>query len=159
MGSLVVILLVILTFFVLALLVLTFQEFVYLLTYIWNKLRLVVCYILLGITVGIASKIYLDPMSSGAIGICNGLCWIGLEPGRPGGNHPTSAGTIRCPAWSSHFGFGSDRDGAGRRSTRTRPIPERGRQHSNHEFSSTVSSATADRGKFVRTPPHTRCSK
>lgn len=69
MGTLVVILLVTLTFFILALFVLTFREFVFLLTFLWNRWKLVVFHVLLGIAIVFGSKVYLDPMSAGAVGV------------------------------------------------------------------------------------------
>jgi len=69
MGNLIVILLVIVAFFVLALLVLTFREFVCVITYLWRKAALVGFYIILGLASFFGLKLYLDPMSATVIGI------------------------------------------------------------------------------------------
>ncbi len=69
MGALIVILSTLTAFFVLALLVLTFREFICLLTYLWKKAALVGFYMLLAVAGYYGAKYYLDTMSAGAIGI------------------------------------------------------------------------------------------
>lgn len=69
MGALIVILSTLIAFFVLALLVLIFREFICLLTYLWKKATLVGFYIFLAIAGYYGAKYYLDAMSAGAIGI------------------------------------------------------------------------------------------
>ena len=69
MGTLIVILLVIAAFFALALIVLTFREFICLLSYLWKKAALVGFYLLLAVAGYYGAKYYRDSMSAGAVGI------------------------------------------------------------------------------------------